>query len=101
MDDGARSMMRECRIEVSGVEDVALLERAPADELGVPFRQIVECDRQEALRGQRLAGVTADEAGAAGHENGLHRVHGTTRTIDPVVWRASRSAWARGASCSG
>jgi hypothetical protein len=76
MDDGAWAMTRECRIEMSGIEDITLLERTPADELGVPFRQIVECDWQQTLRGQRFASVTADEPGTAGHENGFHRAHG-------------------------
>jgi hypothetical protein len=75
MDDGARSMTLECRVQRRRIENVASHERTPPNEFGVPFRQVVERDRQEAVSGQGFAGVTADEAGAAGDEDCFHRAH--------------------------
>jgi hypothetical protein len=56
------------------VEHAAFNERAPAHEFGVAFREVVGCDRQETRRGEHLAGMAADEAGAPSDENGLHAV---------------------------
>jgi len=62
----------------AAIENVTLYERAPAHELGMALRKVVECDRQETRGGERLAGMAADEAGAAGDENGFHAVPYTT-----------------------
>jgi hypothetical protein len=72
MDDGAGAVLREGGLEGFGIEHVGFDERAPTHELGVASREVIEGDRQEASRRERLAGVAADEAGAAGDENGLH-----------------------------
>ena len=73
MDHGARPMPRKCRIEMRGIENVAPFQRSPTDEFGMPFRHVVEGNGEVALRCQRLAGVTADEAGASCNENCCHR----------------------------
>jgi hypothetical protein len=50
------------------------LKNGPQLEVGVASREVVERNRQETRRRERLAGVAADEAGTAGDENGLHAV---------------------------
>ena len=42
------------------------------------LREVVECDRQETRGGERLAGMAANEAGAASDENGFHAAPYTT-----------------------
>jgi hypothetical protein len=71
MNDSDRPMLLEGDIERGSVEDVAFNEWAPAHEFGVPSRQVVK-RRSPTRRGKRLAGVAADEAGAAGEQDGLH-----------------------------
>jgi hypothetical protein len=43
-------------IEDFGIENVAFDEWTPAHELGVASREVVEGDRPETRRGERLAG---------------------------------------------
>jgi hypothetical protein len=69
MNDRGRTITGEGCGQRGRIEDVALHKRAPADECGMPAREVIERDRNEALRGERLAGMTADEAGAAGNED--------------------------------
>jgi hypothetical protein len=105
MDDGAGTVLREGRIECGGIENVAFDERAPAHELGMALRQVVECDRQEPRCGERLAGVATDKAGAASDENGFHAapLHDLLPD-DPQHFRSSFRVWrpfAESSECGG
>ena len=81
MNDGAGTMLRKGRIECGGIENVTLHERALAHELCVPVGKVVECDWQEPCRGERLAGMAADKAGAASDENSFHAAPYTTLNL--------------------
>jgi acetylornithine deacetylase/succinyl-diaminopimelate desuccinylase-like protein len=55
-----------------GIPDVGFDQRPPFDEIFVAARQIVDHGHLEAFMGQKLAGVAADVAGAAGDEDAAH-----------------------------
>jgi hypothetical protein len=54
MNDGGRTMPRERRSHSGGIKDVALHQRTSAHEVGVSAREVIEGDRYEPLRGERL-----------------------------------------------
>src|SRR5690606_17349363 len=70
MHDGGWSITVDHLVEPRPVENVAALQGAPPDGPLVAVDKVVVGDRQIAGRGQRLAGVRADVAGAAGDEHG-------------------------------
>jgi hypothetical protein len=74
MDDGAGPVTRECRIERSRVENIALHQRTPAHELDIAFRQVVECDRQEPVCGQGLASLPKRHASSYTNHHELRKV---------------------------
>ena len=92
MNDGAGTMLRKGRIECGGIENVTLHEWAPAHELCVPFGEVIECDRQEPRRGERLAGVAADKACTASDENGFHAARGRRSVMSSRTQAVLRSA---------
>ena len=92
MDDGARTMLRERRIQCGNIENVTLHEGAPAHELCVPFGEVVECERQEPRLGERLAGVAADKACTASDENGFHAARGRRSVMSSRTQAVLRSA---------
>jgi hypothetical protein len=63
---GAGTVSSEGDIEGVAIENIAFDQRAPAHELGVASREVVECDWQKTRRRERLAGVAADEADTDG-----------------------------------
>src|SRR6202044_2957335 len=71
--DGGRATARQNLAQAAAVGERADLERAPLHRLRVAALEAVIADRIEAGRAQRLAGVAADKARAAGHQNGRHR----------------------------
>ncbi len=69
MHDGVRFVAAQGLAQLGWVGDVAMLERTPLNRPPVAGAKIVEGDWRVTGQGQRLAGVTADVAGAAGDEN--------------------------------
>ncbi len=69
------------------VQDVALDQLAPAHHVAPAAVQVVVDHHAPALRGERLAAVAADIAGAAGDEDGLH-----AHSPEPArLWRQLRT----------
>jgi hypothetical protein len=82
-------------------ENVAFDERAPAHELGMALREIVECARQETRGGERLAGMATDEAGATSDENGFHAAPCTTSLPSISNFHDGRNAKIKGSQPRG
>jgi hypothetical protein len=81
MNDGGRTMSRERRSQRGGIKDIALHQRTPAHEFGVSAREVIEGDRHEPLRGERLAGMAADEPGPAGDKDTLAHIRFLARRM--------------------
>jgi len=77
-----RPVLLERRTQARRVRNVAFEERSPFHCPAVTARKIVVGDRQVAFRGKRLAGVTADVARAAGHED-VHRTRPSLASFNP------------------
>ena len=97
MDDGVRPVLRECSIDRGAIENVTFDQRAEAREVGMAGREIVKRDRFKPGRRKRLAGMAADEAGAAGDENGLHA--GLILRHSPDCCNNEQTSRAETASC--
>src|SRR6266536_3891433 len=77
-----RPVLLERRTQARRVRNVAFEERSPFHCPAVTARKIVVGDRHVAFRGKRLAGVTADVARAAGHED-VHRTRPSLASFNP------------------
>src|SRR5580704_2648361 len=73
MDDRGRTIACQNLAQAAAVGKHADFERAPLHRLRVAALEAVVADRIEAGRAQRLAGVTADKARTAGHQDRRHR----------------------------
>jgi len=76
MDHGAWPVAVEYFVQAPGVADIAAFERSPAHRPVMAFLQRVVAHGHHARFGQRLADVTTNIAGAAGHQNAAdHRAN--------------------------
>ena len=69
VDHGLDAVLTNRALHEGAVANVTLDQGAPADGRFVPVDQVVQRDREAAGARERLAGVAADVAGAAGNEN--------------------------------
>jgi hypothetical protein len=67
------------------IADVAHDEWRTERRLAVPRRQIVEDDDPAAGSGDKLGGVAADVAGAAGDQNGAQRYLPMEKYVKPCI----------------
>src|SRR4029077_20737635 len=95
MHDRSRTIARQNLAQAAAVGERTDLERAPLHRLGVAALEAIIADRIEAGGAQRLAGVAADKARAAGHQDGLHRCAPSLRVIGSACREAKSSSMRR------
>ncbi len=89
MHHGVRPVAADHVAQARRIRDVALLEGAPADRVRPAALEAVVGDGQVAGPGQRLAGMAADVAGAAGNEDTGH----SFRRCRPNLAKIAGHSW--------
>src|SRR6266536_3251461 len=96
-----RPVLLKRHAQAHGVRDVAFQQRSPFHRPVVAARKIVVGDPHVAFRGQRLAGVTANVARAAGHEDVLRHTFPSPVLVprkqfkpDPIIAAFRPRRWA-------